>query len=61
MANAIASLLGGALMVVFLLLIAVKLNQVALWSVILFSLGLMAWAIWGDAIAPLLKRNGGPR
>ena len=61
MANAIASLLGGALMVVFLLLIAVKLNQVALWSVILFSLGLMTWAIWSDAIAPLLKRNGGPR
>ena len=48
-------------MATFLLLIAIKLNQVALWAVILFGIGLMAWAIWGDNIAPLFKRNGAQR
>lgn len=61
MADAINGLFGGAMMAAFLLLIAIKLNQVALWTVILFGIGLMSWAIWSDNIAPLFKRNGTPR
>jgi hypothetical protein len=57
MADLITSVIGAALMVVFLLLLAAKLNEVALWAVCLIGIALMLWAVWNDTFAPLFGRR----
>ena len=50
------ALIGAVLVSIFVLLIAVKLNQTALWIVVLAGLALMVAAFWVDAWKPLFKR-----
>lgn len=57
MVDAVANVLGGTLMATFLLLIAVKLNELPLWIVILSGIALMIVAIWRDTLGPLLGRR----
>jgi hypothetical protein len=57
MADAITGLFGAVLMITFLVLIAAKLNELALWSVCLIGIALMLWALWKDDFEPLLDRR----
>lgn len=57
MADFITAVIGAVLMIVFLLLIATKLNEVALWTTCLIGIAGMVWAVWTDAIAPLFGRR----
>jgi hypothetical protein len=57
MADALTGLLGAVLMIIFLVLIAMKLNELALWIVCLIGMALMIWAFWDDDLAPLLGRQ----
>lgn len=57
MSDAVTGFIGAALMITFLLLIAVKLNELPLWIVVLVGIVLMAWAFWTDALAPVLGRE----
>lgn len=59
MADFVTGLIGVVLMLAYILFIAVKLNELALWLVCLVGFALMLWAFWTDAGAPLLGR--GPR
>ena len=57
MADAVTGLLGAVLMIVFLVLIASKLNEVALWITCISGLVLMLWAFWEDDFRPLFDRR----
>ncbi len=57
MADAITGLIGAILMITFLLLIAMKLNELALWIVCLIGIASMLWALWEDDFEPLLGRR----
>jgi uncharacterized membrane protein YecN with MAPEG domain len=59
MSDAVTGFIGAALMIAFLLLIAVKLNELALWIVFVIGIVLMAWAYWTDALGPVLGRDSG--
>jgi hypothetical protein len=56
MADFVTGLIGVVLMLAYILFIAVKLNELALWLVCLVGFALMLWAFWTDACAPLLGR-----
>ncbi len=56
MSDAVTGFIGATLMITFLLLIAVKLNESSLWIVVLVGIVLMAWAYWTDALGPVLGR-----
>ena len=61
MADAISAIVGMALMIAFLLAIAIKLAETSLWIVCIAAMVLMAVAFWQDAFAPLFRgtrRNG---
>lgn len=55
MADFVTGLLGIALMITYILLMAVKLNELALWVVCLTGIVLAVCAFWVDAGAPLLQ------
>jgi cobalamin synthase len=55
MADFVTGLLGIVLMITYILLMVVKLNELALWVVSLVGIALAIWAFWGDAGAPLLR------
>ena len=57
MADAITGLIGALLMITFLLLIAMKLNELALWIVCVIGIAPMLWALWKDDFEPFLSRN----
>jgi hypothetical protein len=57
MADAITGFIGAALMIIFLVLIATKLNELAVWIVFLIGVALMLWALWTDDFEPLLGRR----
>jgi hypothetical protein len=57
MADAITALIGAALMIFFILLIAAKLDELPLWIVCISGICLMVWAVFTDTIAPLIWRN----
>lgn len=57
MADAITGFIGAALMITFLVLIATKLNELAVWIVFLIGVALMLWALWTDDFEPLLGRR----
>lgn len=57
MSDAITGLLGAVLMIIFILLIAVRVNEVPLWIVCGAALALMTWAFWEDDVQPLLDRH----
>ncbi|MGA7487030.1 MAG: hypothetical protein WBW74_08860 [Xanthobacteraceae bacterium] len=57
MADAITGLIGAILMITFLLLIAMKLDELPVWMVCLIGIGLMLWALWEDDFEPLLPRR----
>jgi hypothetical protein len=57
MADAITGFIGAALMITFLVLIAAKLNELAVWIVCLIGVALMLWALWTDDFEPLLGRR----
>jgi hypothetical protein len=59
MADFVTGLIGVVLMLTYILFIAIKLNELALWLVCLIGFALMLWAFWTDGCAPLLGR--GPR
>lgn len=61
MADAISAIVGMALMIAFLLAIAIKLAETSLWIVCISAIVLMVAAFWRDAFAPLIRgtrRNG---
>ncbi|MBI3434335.1 MAG: hypothetical protein HY056_04545 [Proteobacteria bacterium] len=55
MSDALTGVLGALLFVTFLLTIAIKLNELALWIVCVIGVAGMGWAVWTDAVAPLLR------
>jgi hypothetical protein len=57
MSDALTGFIGAVLMITFLLLIAVKLNELALWIVFLSGIVLMLWAYWKDAVEWLVSRK----
>ena len=57
MADAVTGLLGAVLMTVYIVLIAAKMNEVALWIVCIAGLALMAWSLWQDDLRPLFGRR----
>jgi hypothetical protein len=57
MPDALTGFLGAALMIAFLVLTAVKLNEWALWIVCLIGIVPMVWAYWTDALGPVLGRG----
>jgi putative flippase GtrA len=57
MSDAVTGFIGAALMIAFLLLIAVKLNELALWAAFVIGIVLMVWAYWTDALGPVLGRE----
>ncbi len=57
MSDAVTGFIGAVLMIAFLVLIAVKLNELALWAVALIGMALMVWAYWTDALGPVLGRD----
>jgi hypothetical protein len=60
MSDALTGFLGAALMIAFLVLIAIKLNELALWIVVVIGIALMLWAYWTDALGPILGRGFRP-
>lgn len=62
MADAFSAIVGMALMIAFLLAIAMKLAETSLWIVFIVTIVLMIVAFWQDVFAPLFRgsrRNGG--
>jgi hypothetical protein len=57
MGDAIAALIGGALLTTFLLIIALKLQEVPVWIVFGVGLGLMVWSFWQDAFYPCFSNR----
>jgi hypothetical protein len=57
MADAVASIVGGALMVAFLMIIATTLNELPVWIVFIVGIVLMMWGFWTDVFAPLRRRD----
>ncbi len=57
MADIITGVIGAALMIVFVLLIAAKLNELPLWIVCISGIVLMLWAVVTDTILPLFGRG----
>jgi cobalamin synthase len=55
MADFVTGLLGLALMITYILLMAVKLNELALWIVCIVGIALAICAFWVDAGASLLR------
>ncbi len=56
--DGLTGVIGAILMITFLVLIAAKLNQLALWIVCIVGIALMLWAVWTDGFAPMFKRSG---
>jgi hypothetical protein len=61
MSDTLTGLLGAVLMIAFLSAIALKLGEVALWLVCLAGIALMLWALWTDALGPLVRGEGQSR
>jgi hypothetical protein len=57
MADAVTGLVGAAIMVFYIWLIAFKLAALPLWIACIVGIVLMIWAFWQDAWSPVLKRN----
>ncbi len=57
MSDAITAIIGGVLMVTFLMLIATTLNELPVWIVFIVGIALMIWGFWTDAFAPLFRRD----
>jgi hypothetical protein len=57
MADAITGLIGAAIMIGYMLLIAAKLNELPLWICVIIGLAVMLCAFWVDAWRPWLARN----
>ena len=57
MADAITGLIGAILMITFLLLIAMKLNELPVWIVCFVGVASMLWSLWIDDFEPLLPRR----
>jgi len=57
MADAIAAIIGMALMIAFVVAIVGKVGEVPLWVVSILAFVLMAVAFWQDAFAPLFRRS----
>lgn len=59
MSDAVTGLLGAVLMIVFFVMIAAKINELALWIVCIAGLALMLWALWEDDFVPLFGKRSG--
>jgi phosphate/sulfate permease len=57
MADAITAAIGSVIMIVYIWLIADKLNEVPLWIACICGVALMIWAFWQDDWRPVLKRD----
>ncbi len=57
MMDVVTGIIGMVLMIGFLLMIALKLNEVALWVICLLGVVLMLWGFWRDALVPVLRRS----
>ncbi len=59
MADAVATVIGAAIMIAFLAIIAGTLNELPLTVACIIGVALMLWGFWTDVFAPLLRREGG--
>lgn len=57
MSDAVTSIIGAALMVTFIVLIAARVNETPLWIACLIAIALMLWAVWIDALKPIFGRR----
>jgi hypothetical protein len=57
MADAVATIIGAAIMIAFIGIIAVTLNELPLTIVCLIGVGLMLWGFWKDVFEPLYRRR----
>jgi predicted CDP-diglyceride synthetase/phosphatidate cytidylyltransferase len=58
MADAVATVIGAAIMIAFLAIIAGTLNELPLAVACIIGVALMLWGFWTDVFAPLLRREG---
>lgn len=59
MADAVATIIGAAIMITFLAIIAGTLNEPPLTVACIVGVGLMLWGFWADVFAPLFRRPAG--
>lgn len=59
MDDIVTGVLGAALFVIFLAFILVRVADVALWTVAIVGVLAMIYALWGDAVVPVLRRRNG--
>jgi hypothetical protein len=57
MSDAIAALIGVGLMLAYLLMIAVKLDEAPVWIAFGIGIALMLWATLADSILPVFRRS----
>jgi nitrogen fixation-related uncharacterized protein len=55
MADAVATIIGVAIMITFIGVIALTLNELPLTIVCIIGLGLMLWGFWRDVFEPLYR------
>lgn len=57
MADAVTAAIGSVIMIVYIWLIADKLNELPLWIACIVGVVLMAWSFWDDTWKTIFNRN----